>query len=122
MGSLPQFLTESGEPVMSTSEYWRRYTFLLLMGPKNIQIDVLIVKVGPLDAQKDLQMNIAKATLITIIGDKTVKIMQNRRPKEMILDKELNWIKNLWEEISNSENIRNHQLIQLLTGKRDKSE
>ncbi len=122
MGSLPQFLTESGEPVMSTSEYWRRYTFLLLMGPKKIQIDELITKAGPLEAAEDLQMKIAKATFITVIGDKTVKVMQNRQPKEMILDKELSWIKDLWEKIWNSENNQNHQLIQLLTAKRDSSE
>ena len=55
-GSLPQFLTKLGQPTMSTSEYWTRYTFLLLMGPKNIQIDELMQKTDPLDAQEDLQM------------------------------------------------------------------
>ncbi len=72
---------------MSTSEYWTRYTFLLLMGPKNIQIDELLQKTEPLDAQEDLQMKIAKATFLTVIGNKTVKVMQ----KEKILEKDLQW-------------------------------
>ncbi len=122
MGSLPQFLTELGEPIMSTSEYWTRYNFLLLMGPKNIQIDELMQKTNPLDAQEDLQMKIAKATFLTVIRDKAVKIMQKRKPKEKVLDKDLKWIKNLWEKTWNTDNNQNHQLIQLLTVKSENSE
>ncbi len=107
---------------MSTSEYWTRYTFLLLMGPKNIQIDALLQKTEPLDAQEDLQMKIAKATFLTVIGNNTVKVMQNRKPKEKILEKDLKWLKDLWEETWNTENNQNHQLIQLLTARRDNSE
>ncbi len=120
--SLPQFLTELGKPTMSTSEYWTRYNFLLLMGPKSIQTDELMQKTDPLAAQEDLQMKIAKAPFLTVIGDKAVKIMQNRKPKEKVLDKDLKWIKDLWEETWNTDNNQNHQLIQLLTAKRENSE
>ena len=44
MRNLPVFLTEVGEPIMSTSEYWTRFTFVILMGNKNIQIDQLLAK------------------------------------------------------------------------------
>ena len=92
------------------------------MGPKNIQIDELMRKTDPLDAQEDLQMKIAKATFLTAIGDKAVKIMQNRKPKDKVLDKDLKWIKDLCEETWNTDNNQNHQLIQLLTAKRENSE
>ena len=65
MGTLPQFVTELGEPAKSTSEYWTRYAFLLLMCPKNIQIDELLQNTDPLDAQEGLQMKIAKAIFVT---------------------------------------------------------
>ena len=118
MGRLPQFLTELGEPTMSTSEYWTRYTFLLLMGPNNIQIDELMQKTDPLDSQEDLQMKIAKATFLRVIEDKAVKKLQNRKPKDMVLDKDLKLIKNLWD----TDNNQNHQFIQLLTAKREYNE
>ncbi len=109
METLPQFLIELGEPVMSTSEYWTRYTFLLLMDPKNIQIDELLEKTEPLDAQEGLQTKIAKATFVTVIGNKAVKIMQNHKPKDKILEKDHEWIKHLWEETWISDNNQNHQ-------------
>ena len=89
------------------------------MRPKSIRIDELLRKTDHLDAQEDLQMKIAKATFLTVIGDKAVKIMQNRKPKDKVLDKDLKWIKDLWEETWNTDNDQNHQLIQLLTAKRE---
>ncbi len=78
---------------MSKTEYWTRFTFVLLMGSKNIQIDDLLEKTEELDNTEKLHMKIAKATFITLIGKKTVEILQSRNPKEKVMEKHLKWIK-----------------------------
>ncbi len=107
---------------MSTPEYWTRYTFLLLMGPENIQIEELLQITDPLDGQENLQRKIAKAKFVTVLEDKAVKIMQNRKPEDKVLEKDLKCIEQLWEETRNTDNNQNHQLIQLLIAKREFSE
>ena len=41
-------------------------------------------------------MKIAKATFLTLIGDRTVDPMKNQNPKDDVLEKELKWIKEKW--------------------------
>ena len=41
----------------------------MLVGPTNIQIDDLLDETEPLNAQENLQLKIAKATFIKILGD-----------------------------------------------------
>ena len=48
--------------------------------------------------------------------------MQNIKPKDKVLDTDLKWIKELWEQTWNTDNNQNHQWIQLLTPKRDSGE
>ena len=122
MQGLPPFISENGEPSMSTTEYWTRFTFVLLMGSKNIQIDELLAKTEELDNTEKLHMKIAKATFITLIGKKTVEILQNRNPKDKVLEKDLKWIKANWEEIWNETANQNHMLVKLLKVKRERRE
>ena len=59
MQGLPQFLSETGEPVVSTTEYWTRFTIVLLIGSKNIQIDELLAKTEELDNAEKLHVKTA---------------------------------------------------------------
>ena len=113
MQGLPPFISENGEPVMSTTEYWTRFMFVLLMGSK-IQIDELLAKTEELDNMEKLHMKIAKATFLTLIGGKTVEILQNRNPVEKVLEKDLKWIKANSETIWNETANQNYQLVKLL--------
>ncbi len=100
MQNLSVFLTHSGEPIMSTSEYWTRFTFVLLMGSKNIQIDQLLLKaVSDLTENEKLHLMIAKATFLSTIGERTIETLQNRNPKDKLLEEDQNWLKTKWEEI-----------------------
>ena len=108
---------------MSTSEYWTRFTFVLLMGNKNIQIDQLLLKeTADLTDSDKLHLMIAKATFLSTIGERTIEAMQNQCPKDKILEKDLKWIKAKWEEIWNETANQNHQLIRLLKVKREDDE
>ncbi len=120
MQNLPQFLSENGQPAMSTSEYWTRFTFVLLMGSKNIQIEDLLSNTEELSEAEKLHMKSAKATFLTVVGEKTLEILKN--PKEKVLEKDLKWIKTQWEQIWNESANQNHHLVKILKAKREKSE
>ena len=122
MQTLPQFLSKTGVPIMSTAEYWRKFTFVMLMTNKNIQIDELLTKEEALTETEQLHMKIAKATFLTLIGDRTVAAMKNQNPKDDVLDQELKWIKAKWEEIWSATTNQNHLLIRLLKAKREETE
>ena len=123
MPNLQPFLSESGEQTMSTTEYWTRFTFVMLMGTKNIQIDELLEKqqADLTDADK-LHLQIAKATFITTLGDRTIDAIKNQNPKDTVLQQDLKWIKQKWESIWNEVNNQNHLLIRLFKAKRGEKE
>ena len=125
MPNLQPFLSETGEQIMSTTEYWTRFTFVMLMGTKNIQIDELLEKqqADLTDADK-LHLQIAKATFITTLGNRTIDAIKNQNPKDTVLQKpeDLKWIKQKWECIWNEVNNQNHLLIRLLKAKRGENE
>ena len=90
MQNLHVLLTDLGEPIMSTPEYWTRFTFLTLMGNKNIQIDQLLAKeTADLTENEKLHLMIAKATFLSTIGERTIETMQILSPKDKILEKDL---------------------------------
>ena len=123
MPNLQPFLSETGEQTMSTTKYWTRFTFVMLMGTKNIQIDELLEKqtADLTDADK-LHLQIAKATFVTTLGDRTIDAIKNQNPKDAVLQKDLKWIKQKWESIWNEVNNQNHLLIRLLKAKREEKE
>ncbi len=123
MPNLQPFLSESREQIMSTTENWTRFTFVMLMGTKNIQIDELLEKqqADLTDADK-LHLQIAKATFITTLGDRTIDAIKNQTPKDAVLQQDLKWIKHKWESNWNEVNNQNHLLIRLLKAKRGKRE
>ena len=67
-----------------------------------------------MDNTEKLYMKIAKATFRTLIGKKTVKILQNRIPNDKVSEKDLKWNKTNWEEIWNETANQNHLLVKLL--------
>ena len=78
MPNLQPFLSESREQIMSTTENWTRFTFVMLMGTKNIQIDELPEKEHEdLSDTYKLHLRIAKATFLTTLGDRTISAIKN---------------------------------------------
>ena len=104
---------------MSTTKQWTRFTFVLLKESKNIQTDNLFSKTERLDNNEKLQMKLAKATFMTLIGGKTVEILH---PKDKVSVKNLKWTKTNWEKIWKETANENHQLVQLLKAKREQGE
>ena len=107
---------------MSTAEYWQKFTFVMLMTSKNKQIDELLTKEGDSTKNEQLHMKIAKATNLTLIGDRTVDAMKNQNPKDDVLEKELKWIKEKWEANWSATTNQNHLLMRLLKVKREETE
>ena len=127
MNNLPKFL-ESGqtEPKMSTKEYWGKLNFAMLLHPSKIQVNELMAKQSTagttLNAEELLNIKACKASFIMAVGDQTLKEIQARNPKEEVLEKDLKWTKEKWDEIWKTGQVQNQNFVKIMQAKKENSE
>ncbi len=119
---------ESGqsEPKISTKDYWKQFTYAMLLHSSKIQVNELLTRQGnatqTLTEEEKLNLRICKASFIMAIGDPTMKELQARYPKEDIHENDLKWIRNSWQEIWMKTEVQNQKFVKVMQARKEISE